>query len=286
MQRVFLRATLGLLTAASLLLLAEGALRLLGLPDPGLYEGDLRTVWWLRPGLDRQQPFPLEGTAFPLQTNALGLRGAPPPSEGPWTLALGCSTTFGWGVTAAQAWPAVLSEALGEPVVNGGVPGWSTHQARLGAARYLEQRPSRVVLGYIVRDAQPALRPDADSTPTPWPLRSHIGRGLLLLLQPTAAAAGTGFDTSLPAVRVPVDAYRRNIARLIEMAESAGADVYLLGFPQQQPAGAWRAALEEQGRPYLAPVVPDSGYFEHDPIHLTPQGHRALAEAIADAWWP
>jgi len=283
MKRVFLRASLGLLTAAVLLLLCEGGLALLGLPPAGIYTGDARTVWWLRPDLDVSQPFPLEEVSFPLQTNALGLRGPMPPESGPWTLALGCSTTFGWGVAAEAAWPSVLSARLGEPVVNGGIPGWSSHQGVLGAERYLDLGPSRVVLAYIVRDAQPALRPDADSTPTPLLLRSHIARGLAALLQP-APGTQTGFEASLPTSRVPPAAYGHNLRHLIAAAEARGASVTLLAFPQVEPAEPWRDVLAGAGRPLRAPTLPSSAFFARDPIHLTADGHAQLAALLADGW--
>jgi hypothetical protein len=279
MQRVLLRATLGLTTAAMLLLLAEGALALMGIPEPGLYEGDLRTVWWLRPGLDTRQPFPLEDTDFHIETNDLGLRGPLPPEAGDWTLALGCSTTFGWGVPEQAAWPAVASRLIGEPVVNGGVPGWSTHQALLGAQRYLDLKPTRVILGYIVRDAQSAFYPDDESTPTPALLRTHIAGALLSLLQPDPTAAAP----ALPSVRVPPDRYRDNLSALIEHAEAAGAEVRLLAFPQREPAEPWRSVLGALGHPLDAPALPDDAFFEHDPIHLTVEGHRLLAEALSES---
>ena len=94
------KALLGAGLAVAVLLGVEGGLRLIGQPDPGLYMGDPAWVWTLRPGLDREVPGP--AGPFRVQTNALGLRGDAPPSSGPWVLALGCSTTFGWGVEGAD----------------------------------------------------------------------------------------------------------------------------------------------------------------------------------------
>ena len=59
---------------------------------------------------------------FRVSTNAAAMRGPMPPSEGPRILALGDSVTFGWGVPDDQTWPALLSERLGLPVLNAGVP--------------------------------------------------------------------------------------------------------------------------------------------------------------------
>ena len=283
-----LRALLGLLTAALLLLCVEGALWLLDLPAPGLYNGDPRTVWWLRPGLDHVQPFPpADRGVFRLQTNALGLRGAPPPDAGPWTLALGCSTTFGWGVEADQAWPALLSEHIGESVVNGGEPGWSTHQARLGLDRLLRDTPppTRVLLGYIVRDAQGALRPDADSTPTPRWQRARLTRLLTARLRPPSAdAAAPPAGAAWPTARVPPAAYRENLQAILARLPPS-AEVWLLAFPQPDAASLapWRAVLDTLGPPVLAPTLPPEDFFAADPIHLTPEGNAALSTWLAEA---
>jgi tetratricopeptide (TPR) repeat protein len=270
------RVLLGALAALALLGLVELGLTLAGLPDPGLYAGDPSSVWWLRPGLDRQVPGPEPGSSFHVRTNALGLRGAPPPQQGPWTLALGCSTTFGWGVEAEQAWPARLAEGLGEPVVNGGQPGWSTHQAVAAAGRWLDLRPSRVVLAYIVRDAQLAPQADHQARPSPWIQRTHIARGLAALLSLTAAPPSS--SGGVP--RVPPERFVENLRRLVDMAD--GAEVLLLAFPQQRPSEDHLRALGQVGAPVFAPHQPHEDFFPSDPLHLTAQGHRVLAAALAE----
>jgi lysophospholipase L1-like esterase len=273
--RRLLKPILGLSTSVVMLGLIEGGLWLADVPPAGLYEGDLSTVWWLRPGLDTTQRLVEEDLTFTITTNRLGLRGPPPPEEGPWTLALGCSTTFGWGVAAEEAWPAVLSDLTGQTIINGGTPGWSTHQAVLGASRWLDLKPDRVILGYIVRDAQAAPRTDAESRPTPWLMRSHVARLLASRLKAPAAPA-----SPLPAVRVPVDAYRANLERLIAMAGEA--EVILLDFPhQEERVSQWSAVLWELPRPVISPKLDSAAFFEHDPIHLNAAGHRALSEQLA-----
>ena len=69
-----------------------------------LYRGSPHSYWELRPNLDLDEvPHLEEGTTFSVRTNDMGLRDGPTPTESPWVLALGCSTTFGWGVDAAFA---------------------------------------------------------------------------------------------------------------------------------------------------------------------------------------
>ena len=97
--------------------------------------------------------------------NALGYRGPARPhdrTDGTFRVAvLGDSFTFGWGVAADEAWPALLEERLAThlpgtavEVLNFGVPGYNTwlqllHWQRV-VARY---QPDAVLLGYYSNDA-------------------------------------------------------------------------------------------------------------------------------------
>ncbi|MEC8425069.1 MAG: SGNH/GDSL hydrolase family protein, partial [Myxococcota bacterium] len=271
------KALLGAGVAAALLAALEGGLRLLRVPGSGLYAGDPAWVWTLRPDLDQEVPGP--AGPFRVQTNALGLRGDPPPAVGPWTLALGCSTTFGWGVETDEAWPARLEHIIGSPVVNAGVPGWSTAQAMRGAGPWLDLGPSRVILAFGVRDAWPAHRTDAAARPTHPLLRSNLVR---LFRGLVGQEPGRQHATPLPPEtgtwRVAPADFKRNMQDLIDRA--GDAQVVLLWFPQQKPRTPWRKALEELG-PVLAPDLPASAFFEDDPVHLSPAGHAALADFVA-----
>lgn len=267
----------GVLVALAVLGLLELGLRAVGIPDPGLYAGDPSHLWWLRPGLDREVPGPESGTSFRVRTNELGLRGSPPPSEGPWTLALGCSTTFGWGVDEHQAWPAVLADLLGQPVINGGQPGWSTHQALAVSERWLELGPTRVILGFIVRDAQPASRPDHLARPSSWLWRSQLGRGLQALLLRSAGPA----RPSTGGPRVSPEHFEENLSGLVALA--GDTPVVLLAFPQIHPADEHIAAMARVGPPVVAPQLSRDLFFPSDPIHLTVAGHQALAQQLAEA---
>jgi tetratricopeptide (TPR) repeat protein len=269
------RALLGGVVALALLGSVELGLRVAGIPDPGLYAGDPSSVWWLRPGLDRVVPGPEAGSSFEVRTNALGLRGATPPQAGPWTLALGCSTTFGWGVEEHQAWPALLAEAIGQPVINGGQPGWSTHQAAAAAGRWLDLQPSRVILAYIVRDAQVGSRPDHQARPSPWVWRTQIVRGLMGLL-----VRGSVSQPSQGAARVPPDRFADNLRSLVGMAGEA--EVLLLAFPQPVPSEAHVEAMASLGPPVAAPRLGRDDFFPSDSVHLTARGHRVLANSLAD----
>jgi hypothetical protein len=141
------------------LLLAEAALRILGLGAAGrgspwfaggnhprfLFQPDPASGYTLRPGFQGVEISPAGEFEVPAAIDRRGLRDHPhsaPPD--PVVLALGDSMTFGEGVPAGDAYPAVLEKTLGIRVYNGGVPGYGSPQ----------------MLGRLER-LQPVLRPDA-----------------------------------------------------------------------------------------------------------------------------
>ena len=159
-SRIFLSAAI----TAGTLGLAEWALS--DNDWSALYAGDPGGMWWLKGDLDLPAvPHIEEGTHFAVKTNAIGLRDGLMPVASPWVLALGCSTTFGWGVEAEEAWPAVLEQELGVPVVNGGIPGHSTEQGLVIAPKLLVHKPDVVIFGWGLRDAQRTTVADADRGP-------------------------------------------------------------------------------------------------------------------------
>ncbi len=263
----------GIGLALAMLGLLEGALRLLQFPDTGIYRGDPATVWWLRPDLDQFVHHQEMAEDFLVQTGGEGFRGGDPPASGEWWLALGCSTTFGWGVEAEEAWPALLSQELGFPVVNGGVPGWSTHQAVRGVEAWSHLKPSGVLIALNVRDVSQAAQPDHEVLPSPWVERLNLMKALRKM-----GATGRGLPNPEGPVRVPVERYRANLQAL----ESFYGDtpVVFLAFPSLKPGLDHRRVLREVGGLDL-PELPESAFFEADPIHLNARGHRLLSQLLA-----
>jgi lysophospholipase L1-like esterase len=277
MLRVLRNLLFGALTAGALLGAIELGLRVAGWPDPGIYDGDLAGLWTLRANLpEREVPFKERGTTFRVRTNAHGWRGGAVAADA--LLCLGDSTTFGWGVEESEAWPARLAEKLGIPVNNGGVPGYTTHQARLTIDAALTTKPRRVLLSFLVRDADRAPMPDAER-PTPRPPPALQLLKAVRALRPRSDASPAG-----PAIRVPPEAYVANLRDLVARVRAAGSEPVLLAFPMVAPPGDHLAALATvEGVAILRPELPSSAFFAEDPVHLTPAGNDALAGLLADA---
>ena len=274
MKNTALKAFFGVVLASLTMLMVEAALWLINVPDRGIYDGDSATVWWLKANLDRILPHS-DGHTFQVQTNALGLRGPLPPESGEWILALGCSTTFGWGVEAEESWPSVLSKNLDIPVINGGMPGWSTHQAKQRIAQWPDslKSPSTVILAYWVRDAQLAPKADHRAKPTPWPFRLQLGRLMAQALQGDSTASAT-------TARVGLSDYQDNLAEI--KAQFPNQTVYGLFFPQKSPNADYGSALAAQTQMLELPDFSEDLFFDTDPIHLTTDGHQTLADALTE----
>jgi len=268
-RRALKNLLFSVLTAGLLLGGAELTLRLLDWPDTGLYAGDIASVWWLKANLDETVPFPEESRSFHVTTDALGFRDSHPDA----VACLGDSTTFGWGVDAEQTWCRYLAGHLGS-TSNLGVPGYSTHQALATVGRTLATRPRAVILAFVVRDAQLSHAPD-HLAPPPRP-RPRLMDALGGLVRRNA----TPPPATLP--RVDAERFGENLDALIQTFTDAGVEVRLLSFPMVEPALEHQAELRERGA--ISVSLPRDQFFEHDPIHLTPEGHQAMAQQVAEAW--
>ncbi len=277
MRRILRNLAFSVLLAGVVLGLVESGLRLLGIPDPGIYAGDVGSLWTLRADMPaRQVPFRERGTSFTVRTNGLGYRGGEPGAGA--ILCLGDSTTFGWGVEEEEAWPARLAALLGEATVNGGVPGYSTVQGLATLHTALSLRPRLVLLAYLVRDAELGQGPDR--------LRVAGPRApSFALLRLIRELRGARTPPPRATFRVPPEEYVANLRDLVRRVREAGADVRVLAFPMRTPAVEHLAALQAlaSGVPILSPTLPEGSFFVEDPIHLTQAGNAALAEQVAAA---
>jgi hypothetical protein len=262
------------LATVLLLLSVEGGLTVAGLPSEGIYDGNRFTDWRLKPNLDRDVPHLEEDASFRVITSSLGFRDGEIPADVPWVAALGCSTTFGWGLNAELTWTELLEASLGVNVLNAGVPGHSTHQGKSVALEMIARKPDLLLLGWMVRDVQ--LAPIADKE-----VRAPAGLRSTRLFRLIAQARNTEQTNLQGGVhRVGPEDFRANLQEILDAAQAANVPVQLLTFPMQNPPMEYHAIFEGLGLPILSPQLDEKYFFSSDPIHLNAAGNQALAEAL------
>ena len=161
-----------IVTVGAVFAAVEVALRSVGWPSAEAAFEHNEPFWQVDPNLDQfAMSHREEGTSFPVSTTADGLR--PPvherakPDGVTRVMSLGCSTTFGWGVTDSETYPArleALAHAAGHPevqVINGGQPGYTSFQGNWLWDKVLRNYdPDVVLIGYVVQDARKAAYTD------------------------------------------------------------------------------------------------------------------------------
>lgn len=256
-----------------------------------IYVEDEALFWRLRPGVSVAGKnylvprAPRERLPFTVTVNEHGFRGPAPAAKKPpgalRVVAVGNSSTFGWGVNDGETYPARLQELLRGrvagrrvEVMNAGVPGYSSFQGtRLLAESVLPLAPDCVVLSFGFNDSRRAATTDsAFAAARARPLaRAARLAGQLVLYRTLerairrAGAGGGGADGRLsPAaadrreVRVPVGEFDARMREMLRMVRAAGARPILLAMvipPEYRDALA-RLASEEgapllETRPYL-----------------------------------
>jgi hypothetical protein len=263
------------LLSIGLLLLVEGLLAVASLPSAGLYTGNLVTDWRLAPGLDVSAQHVEEANSFQVRTSADGFRDGEIPSERPWIAAVGCSTTFGWGVSVDEAWPEIVERTLGVEVINAGIPGHSSHQGRALAVEMIARKPTLLVLAWMVRDVQTAPIPDKQARAPKGLRTSRIFRLLAKKSRGDTPRQGK-FQ------RVGPKDFESNYREVLRAAAEAEVPVVVLAFPMQAPSSAHLAVLRALGVPVVQPKIEAEHFFESDPIHLNSAGNLALAKVMVE----
>ena len=240
----------------------------------------------------------LSGTRF--RTDALGFRGDELRGGARRILTLGDSCTWGWRVADDEAYPAVLQRLLdGRPparydVVNGGVPGYTSHHGLVVLReKGLPLAPAIVTLGFGFNDAF-ASGDIAEEIARERRLRRFllvddflIDHSILyawLRVKTTRASPPVGAASPLAAdrpVRVSPERYRQNLTEMVQLARGAGARVVLLSFWRQPVASEvpYRDAIPAVATALEVPLIVYEGP-RLDVVHPTVEGHRRLAERL------
>lgn len=313
------RALFAVATLVAVLLGTEAALRLAGWPVTRVTQGPEgfthAQVYWAEPANQALVPHPHKetGGSFGVSTDANGLRGplhAEQKPDGVYRiLALGCSTTFGWGVEDDETYPARLEthlRAAGHPKVevqNGGQPGYSSFQGLWLWDRVLARyQPDLVLFGYIVQDSrrvaysdlsQAVLQKNGDFLKQNLLYRLHLYTGLKGLID--ARRIETKDQGGRDAVyRVPPDAYVDNLRAFKARTDAAGADLALFGFPLEREGytGEHRRILHAAADVLKVPVydpqpemeratASETLYFPQDRGHANAAGLDWIARDLA-----
>lgn len=166
------RPILGMIVSISLLLLAEGVLRIQGVRPA--YRPEELPQWRMSANLDNASLHGPVGHAFRVSTNADGLRTHLTRTKPRRRIALlGDSVVFGWGVDDGESFPDAVAAALPEvDILNAGQPGYSsTMTAWLYQTVILDYQPDEVILFHTLNDYGKVLVSDREAlsgTATLW----------------------------------------------------------------------------------------------------------------------
>ncbi len=241
---------------------------------------------------------------FYVTSDPAGLRATPDaPADAPRVLALGDSTTFGYGAADGETWPARLAEQLPDVSVrvdNAGVPGHSSFQGTRAFERRWRSRDYDIVIitfGYNdarvwegLSDPQHAEQfapiSRAASGPWAWRVASYAMNRL---------SGGDAFTPRAPdAPRLSPLAFRAQVQQLVNVVREAGAVPILLVWPRRgslgpdtppDPYAAVQVELAEERDVALVDLRDlGTGALESlyiDEVHVGPAGNAAIAELLA-----
>ncbi|MDP8255628.1 MAG: hypothetical protein P9M14_07765 [Candidatus Alcyoniella australis] len=249
---------------------AEGVLRLLDLgtvPEDRMYTDTYDVRYRLRPGA----PNPCPGQED--RINYQGTRGPEFKQDKPTgvqrILCLGDSTTFGWGLSADQTYPAQLQRMIDQikpgafEVINGGIPGTNNYQQIL----FFEELAHRWTPDVVIWRVGPNGRDDIIRYRRL--RRSILGRGVLTLRDGLShsrlyrvlrwaikpAQRGPTLPPNPEHLEEIRDDYRADLAAIKDLSERYGFVSIWVHPPQQDQV--------EFGRSWLA-EHPDAGRAEFE----------------------
>lgn len=256
------------------------------------------------------------------QVGPEGTRNPPPrekPTGGLRLLTLGDSTIYGVMIRDGEVFSDVaataLTRTLRRPVdaLNGGIPGYSSEQARrLYERRLRAYRPDVVVIATLWSDSQLGPMPDAMMYPEHGAAvrrvlqRSAMVRFLGGLLAGWVPGRDVAWKLSAePGVRrVPASAYRANLREIASIARADGAQPVFLMLPcdrdvrrqaLEPPRPEYRAIMQAIASETDSLLVDGVTPFVGDPrgmglmlddVHPSSAGHRILGETLAQALAP
>ena len=225
-------------------------------------------------------------------------------------MTMGCSTTFGWGVTDAEAYPNRLESYIHKDgytktaVINAGQPGYTSFQGAWLWERTLNQyKPDVVLIGFVVQDARKAAYTDLSQAILQkdyrflkenflYNSRAYLAmRHLVGSVQIRAKERGSGDIGGV--YRVPPGDYVNNLRRLISSIKENGGTPILFGYPLERSGYTndhrtiLAAAAQELQVPIFDPQSKmeeasrtGSYYFSRDRGHAKAAGNDLIAKWV------
>ena len=288
---MFKRLLFTLVPALILFGVTEVVLRIMGWPEVTQAFEHNEPFWVVDPDLKAySMPHNEESTSFAVSTNSDGLRTSievMDPKKTLRVMTLGCSTTFGWGVSDADTYPSRLQYYLTEAgygnveVVNAGQPGYTSFQGDwLWDSLLDDYKPDVVLVGYIVQDARKAAYSDKSQAILQGDNRFlkdnflYRSKGYLALRYGMGKAQIQAKERSSQdeggAFRVPPEDYVDNLRSLIVKIKTSGAKAVLFGYPLE------RTGYTEQHRLILSVAAQELKVGHFDP---QPQMEKSASEA-------
>jgi lysophospholipase L1-like esterase len=252
-----------------------------------LYVPDAKLFWRLRPDTNASLENIVyktkgEPVRWEITINGDGFRGTPYPSDNPSQkpviATLGDSCTFGFRVSDKETYPAQLQEILrsqafgNATVVNYGVPGYTSFQGLQLLREILKQRrPDIIVLAFGANDLEADRYSDEEKAEQIGTKRARLAQ-LLYRLSITKVLTGNllaqrsiASATSAGTMRVPPEAFERNMRDMVKLSQEAGAKVILLNI----------ALMKEDNGALLARIAQEQGVAWID-------GRTILLKGLAD----
>jgi lysophospholipase L1-like esterase len=270
--------------------------------------------WTIDPDLiNKKMPHKEEGTSFLVNSNADSLRTRPLSELEDFDfriMTMGCSTTFGWGVSDVEAYPARLESYIhGEghkktAVINAGQPGYTSFQGSWLWDRTLKNyKPDVVLIGFVVQDARKAAYTDRSQAILQkdyrflkenvfYNSRVYLGlRSAIGSVQIQAKERGSGDIGGV--FRVPPEDYVYNLRSLITSVREGGGTPILFGYPLERSGYTsehrmiLKAAAAELDVLLLDPQSKmeeaarlDQFYFSRDRGHANAAGNDLIAQWV------
>lgn len=271
------------------------------------------TVYWVEPpNLTLEAVKHNEtGRSFRVSTDQNGLRAplhAERKPEGAFrVMTLGCSTTFGWGVDDAEAYPARMEAILNEgghkvEVINGGQPGYTSFQGlHLWDTVLNRYAPDVVIFGYLVQDSREVAYSDRSQQLLQQDnefLKSSLLHRFKSYLWVKAKIDGVRTEQKEVGApntfRIPQAEYVENIRAFKARADAVGAKLVLFGYPLERSGytEGHRAILHAAAAELEVPIYdpqPDIErrtateplYFPEDRGHANAAGNDVIAQGVA-----